>query len=94
MSPVKSQPWRMVRGRLAGLLPVAEHDVGAAHANFTDCARRQDFAGIVLHGNFHAGNRHADRAGFPRAANGIKRNHRAGFAQAITFQQREMGSAR
>ena len=46
-------------------------------------------AGVVLGGDFHAGNGQSDGTGFPRAANGIERNHGAGFAQAVAFEERK-----
>src|SRR5205814_1286439 len=50
------------------------------------------FASFVLDGNFNVGYRFADGAGLPWAANGIDGNDGAGFAKAITFDERNRKS--
>src|ERR1039458_5938213 len=61
-------------GGFLGLVPITEHDVGAAHTDFAGLARAENVAGFVLDGDFHIGNGEADGTGFATAMNGIDGN--------------------
>ena len=76
-------------GGFLRLVPVTLHHVAASHANLADLTWRKHFTGVTLHCDFDAGNRDAYGAGFPRSLNWVHRNDRTGFAQTVTFNQRD-----
>ncbi len=81
-----------IADRLGGLLrfvPVTEHDITAADANFTDFAIGEDGAGIVLDADLDVGDCDADGASLPGTADGVKGDDGTGFAEAVTFDERD-----
>src|ERR1019366_1553286 len=74
-------------GGFFGMIPIAEHDVPAAHANFADLFRREKFSIFILHADFHVGNGQPDGTGFTRAIQGVFGDDRTRFAQAITLDE-------
>ena len=77
-------------GRFSRLLPVAEHHVAAAHAQLADFVRPQLASGIVLDAYGYVRDGQADRACFARMVERVFGHHRAGFAQSVTLDERNV----
>ena len=74
-----------------GLVPVTLHDVAAADDDLARLVIRERAARLVPDGHLDAENRQAHRAGFALAVDGIQAGDRAGFTQAVAFDERQTG---
>jgi ribonuclease D len=77
-------------GGFLWLLPVAQHDVAAADAEFADFTGANLFAGVVLDADFDVGNGQADGAGFAGAVEGVFGDDGAGLTQTVTLDERDV----